>query len=457
MSTTEEHKGELQTASAQAMARAEIESALTIAAKFPRDEAEAESRVMRACSKIRFAGLVQYTFTRGKGAKKVVIKGGTVKLARELARCWGNIRWGADAISDTEESRTLRCWAWDMETNARVSRDTTFSKLVKRATGWVKPDERDLRELAERMAAFGVRNCLFDVLPEELVQLALETSQKSLAGQATKDPAEARRQITEAFRSIGVSVKDLEQYLGHPVDKSSPTEIAELRPIWKAISDGQAKWVDYLPDGEESGEDTDSTGKPKGKMGDLTGATAKPEPSREEKEARGRSHGMVCRDVLLSLEERGSSTAAELAEDLSEPVHKIELAVVDLVQAGSVEADEDLFFVAEDGDGAAEPEPGEKPKSTVKRRTGDLSEVTDPLEKAEAEHDLAEVNQDVLPGPVTIKALEDLQEAKLLKDARAIRKEALKQDIPDEDKALIRDGFREAEARIKGTKGEPSL
>jgi hypothetical protein len=182
--------GELAVSAQQAMARHEIEGAIVIARRFPRDEEAARARVMASCSRPTFAALATYAYPRGGKT----VEGPSVRLAREIARSWGNLRYGCDMIHDDPETRTVRGWAWDVETNTRESQDATFAKLIfRKQGGWIVPDERELRELTGKHGSLCVRNCLLHVLPPDLIEDALATAARTL-----RDPTAARPPMADA-------------------------------------------------------------------------------------------------------------------------------------------------------------------------------------------------------------------------------------------------------------------
>lgn len=247
LATREKQRGELAITPQQAMAQKEIEGALIVARRFPRNEDDARGRLLDSCKRPKFASMVRYSYPRG-GSQ---VQGASVYLAREAARVWGNIRYGFDIVHDDEEIRTVRAWAWDLETNTKRQIDATFKKLVYRKKGgWTKPDERDLRELTNKQGETAVRNSLLHILPPDLVDDAMEVSLKTLSSEAAKDPAEARKKLALAFRGIGVTAEDLETYLGHKLAQITPDEVADLRGIWKSIADGNSKWHEYMADKE---------------------------------------------------------------------------------------------------------------------------------------------------------------------------------------------------------------
>jgi hypothetical protein len=245
--TTSATGAELSTAADSAAVQAEIQSALVLANRLPRNEDGAFQSLIRSCRRPTFAAEAGYSFPRG-GSK---VTGPSVNLAREAARSWGNIRYGLEVVRDDEDNRKIRGWAWDLQTNTKVTAEDEFRKLVQRkrnnGTAWVKPDERDLRELTNRRGAILVRNCLLQLLPRDLIEDAYDTAQQTLANAAAKDPDGERKRLLAAFDAINVTAAQLEEYLGHPIKEASPAELADLRMVWKSISDGNSTWDEHAP------------------------------------------------------------------------------------------------------------------------------------------------------------------------------------------------------------------
>lgn len=252
LATREEQYDEMVVATASARVQHEIQASIAIAKKFPRDEDAAYQKLFRACKRTSFADTVAYSFPRGKdedGNRKMVT-GPSINLAREAARVWGNVRYGYEVTKDNDEERTIRAFAWDVETNTKVEAEDNFEKLIQRKlrgeTVWLKPDERDLRELTGRRGAVAVRNCILQILPRDLVEDALAIAAETRQSEAQRDPDAARKRILDGFDEINVTAGMLEEYLGHPLAQSSPVEIARLREIWKSIADGNSTWAEYM-------------------------------------------------------------------------------------------------------------------------------------------------------------------------------------------------------------------
>jgi hypothetical protein len=255
----EETRNELDIAKASAAARYEIESAIVIAKKMPRNEDAAYSKLMAACKRPVFADDAMYEFPRG-GTQ---ISGASVNLAREAARVWGNIRYGLDILRDDEETRMIGGWAWDLETNVKVTAGDDFKKKIQRKVGgqgvkkteWIDADERELRELTFRRGAILIRNCILQLMPKDFIEDAMTQVDDTLRNSAGKDPDEQKKKLIMAFADLHVTPAMLEEYLGHPLAQCSPAELANLRKVFASIKDGNSTWKEYVkkPDENDGG------------------------------------------------------------------------------------------------------------------------------------------------------------------------------------------------------------
>lgn len=241
---------ELATTGAAAAEQHKIQAALVVAKKFPRDEMGSYQAIIKATKRPTFAEDTMYRFPRSGSD----IEGPSVYLAREMARAWGNIRYGLAVLRDDAESRLIRGWAWDLQTNSYVEADDDFAKLVfRKKGGWIKPDERDLRELTNRRGAILIRNCLLQLLPSDFIVDACESAKQTLIAGAKADPDATLKKLTTAFSSLGVTTTMLGEWLAvrREVEKANITDataedIVELRQIYKSICDGNSKIGEYF-------------------------------------------------------------------------------------------------------------------------------------------------------------------------------------------------------------------
>lgn len=229
---------------------AEIQSAMVIAKRFPRDEEACEVKIMRCFQRVGMAESAEYVYPRG-GAK---VRGPSVYSAREMARCWGNLRYGVDVVSETEQKVHIKGWCFDLESNTYVTAEDKFSKLVQRKrngqTQWVSADERDLRELINKRGAMLVRNSILQIIPRHITDAAMyeanATLKKKAAGQLKDSPEDIARKLIKAFADISVTKDQLVEYLGREVSQIDAEQYVDLQGIYKSIKDGNSKREEYF-------------------------------------------------------------------------------------------------------------------------------------------------------------------------------------------------------------------
>lgn len=247
--TEQSQTGELETAAAEAREEAEIKAAIVLARKFPRNEGAIYTKLLKSCGRASFAEEAMYSFPRGQ----TTVEGPSINLAREAGRLWGNLRYGLEIIREDEESRAIRGWVWDVETNTKISHTDEFKKLIQRrrdgATVWVTPDERDLRELTNRRGAVAVRNCLLQIIPKDFIEAAMDEAKKTLRKAASQDKPAKVAAMAGEFDLLGINKAALEKYLGHPLAEITDDEFLKLRGAYAAIKDDYARKEEFFGNG----------------------------------------------------------------------------------------------------------------------------------------------------------------------------------------------------------------
>ena len=85
------------TAVEQSRAIAEVQAAVVVAQQMPRDIDRAVREMQRSCGQNSLAEKAFFRFPRGKDpdtGKTLYVSGPSVQVARELARCFGNLQYG---------------------------------------------------------------------------------------------------------------------------------------------------------------------------------------------------------------------------------------------------------------------------------------------------------------------------------------------------------------------------
>lgn len=224
-------------------AAAEVQGRIIVAKQFPRDRAAAYQRAMDACQRKGLADTGVYSFPRG--AQKV--EGPSIRLAEELARCWGNIEYGLRELSRRNGESEMEAFAWDMETNTRSTQNFTVRHIRDtRSGGKALTDERDVYEITANMGARRLRSRILAILPPELVEGAIAACRETKRSGGNMPLADRVLQMTSAFSRLGVTPDMLALRLEHPVDRSNPDEIGDLLEIYTSIKDGMTKISDWF-------------------------------------------------------------------------------------------------------------------------------------------------------------------------------------------------------------------
>lgn len=232
-----------QDAAAMARATQEIQAALVIGQKFPRDEIKAKARILAACQRKDLAELAEYEYSRG-GTR---ITGPTIDLLRAIANRWGNIRFGWEEVERRQGESTVRCAAWDTQSNGQAFRSFVVRHWRDtQAGGYALDDERDIYEMLANTAARRVRACLEEVIDADVVNAAVDQCRKTLRDGEKTPIADRAVQMLNVFTEFGVTKAMIEKRLGNAMDAISENQIASLRRVFKSLKDGVGKREDYF-------------------------------------------------------------------------------------------------------------------------------------------------------------------------------------------------------------------
>lgn len=246
--TTEQNKLPQQTNSTQieiSRAVQEVQAAVLVAQKMPRDEIKATKRIIEAAKRKTLAEQASYCYTRAKQT----ITGPSIRAAETLAKYWGNISYGTKELSQNKTNHTseMLAYAWDLETNTRVEKIFQVEHFRDTKTGgYMLKDNRDIYELTANMGARRVRACILGVLPSDIVEDFLAECDKTIAGDNDIPLKERVQKMITAFEDFGVTQDMIEKRLGCKADAILPRQLVELRKIYTSIKDNFAKTADYF-------------------------------------------------------------------------------------------------------------------------------------------------------------------------------------------------------------------
>lgn len=228
---------------AQSRAAQEVQAAMIVAKRDPRDTVRAYNRIIEACKRKSLAEVAAYAYPRGGET----VSGPTVHLARTIAQCWGNVDYGIvelesrTGMGETAGESTMLAYAWDLETNTRSTKIFTVRhKRDTRSGSKLLRDERDIYEISANNGARRLRACILDIIPGDIVDAAVEQCDKTLAGGSKEPLVDRVRAMVVRFGEIGVSQQMIERRLGHRLEVTTETELVQLARIFSSIRDNAA-------------------------------------------------------------------------------------------------------------------------------------------------------------------------------------------------------------------------
>lgn len=242
-----------------AQAAAVVKARYSMALERPRDMMVVRDRLLRAMQRPRFAETARYAKPVG-GTK---IRGWTIRFAEEVARALGNLLPETMVVFESRKQRIVRVTVTDLEANLAYITDVTIDKTVERRNpdGYVKVGERinkdgktvyiveatddDLQNKQGAMVSKAIRNAVLRLCPADILDECLDVYHAAIEGQ-TKDPTAALKALLDGFGRLGISLEQVVEYVGHPLNQMSREEYEDLKALGVAIHDGETSWAAAL-------------------------------------------------------------------------------------------------------------------------------------------------------------------------------------------------------------------
>jgi hypothetical protein len=222
----------------------EIQAAMVIAQRFPRDEEAAIARIMTACKRLKLAEKAMYKYARG-GTK---ITGPSIRLAEVMARAWGNVDFGIVELDQRQGESDVMAYCWDLETNTRQTKIFTqpHARYSKERGLHALADPRDIYEQVANMGARRMRACILGIIPGDVQDLAIEECRTTILGDNTEPLIDRLRKAVKEFAEYGVTLAMIEARFGHRLDAAEPSDLVDLREIYQSMRDGMSKREDWF-------------------------------------------------------------------------------------------------------------------------------------------------------------------------------------------------------------------
>ena len=252
-------------------ARAEVESQLIMARKFPRNEDDIRTKVLKTCRIYSFAEKAKYKKPQGKkynestrSYEQQFVIGPSIRLAEELFRQWGNSTMEMMVLYENAKVRIVNCKAMDLQTLAISTGQFLIEKTVERKDAkfrevisermnsnnekisLVVATEDEVFSKQNQIGSKYRRNLIMQLMPVWLVSEAIAMIDETIKAGIKENPDKAKLDMIDTFAKIGILPSDLEKYIGHPMAQINADEILELKDLCTAIGEGEATWAEAL-------------------------------------------------------------------------------------------------------------------------------------------------------------------------------------------------------------------
>lgn len=214
----------------------EVQAAMVIAKRFPRDEAAAADRILKACTRKSLAESAVYEFPRGGST----VSGPSIRLAEAVAQNWGNVDFGVIELEQKEGESQVMAYAWDLETNTRQSKIFTVPHIRQTTKGsYPLTDPRDIYEMVANQGARRLRSCILGVIPGDVIEMAVKQCELTLKSGETEALESRLEKMAGAYQEdFQITVDMLESFIGRKITAFTENDYARLRKIYRSLRDG---------------------------------------------------------------------------------------------------------------------------------------------------------------------------------------------------------------------------
>jgi hypothetical protein len=329
---------ETSVSAAAAQAKAMVEARYVIALKRPRVWDQVRQDILKECRRPSFAHNKSAFYRKPIGNG---VEGLGIRFTEVALRCMTNVLIETTTVFEDDQKEIVRVSVTDLEANVTYPMDVRVTKTVERSkpmddgsyismrmnsynkpTYTVPAGDEEMLNKRGALISKAQRTLALRLIPGDIQDEAEDIIKKVRQDEAARDPDAERKRIADAFSELNVKARDLQDYLGHPLDQCSPQELVNLRGLYGAIRDGEATWAQAMEN--KSGDKTPPPGNGNGK--DVKPALT---PEAFEKRLPGWRKtiegGKPAAEVIAMIESKNSLTAEQRAA-IEAPVNPDALA-----------------------------------------------------------------------------------------------------------------------------------
>lgn len=221
---------------------AEVQAAMVVAKKFPRNQKQAMDAILKSCTRHTLAASALYEYSRGGTA----ITGPSIRLAESIAQHWGNLQFGIRELDQRDGESTVEAYAWDLETNTRQSK--VFQVKHERYTkhgSYSLEDPRDIYETVANQGARRLRACILGVIPGDVIEAAVQQIEATNKDRV-KITAELLKNLLDKFAEFNVTKQQIEARIQRSFGSISVLQVNSLGKIYNSMKDGMSSPADWF-------------------------------------------------------------------------------------------------------------------------------------------------------------------------------------------------------------------
>lgn len=184
---------------------------------------------------------------KNKNGGKDLIEGGSIKLANDLARLYGNCVVDTRAI-DCGDHWMIYARFTDLETGFSMTRPYRQRKTQNVGKGFDKSGDTD--RALDMMMQIGTSKAIRNVVSNSLSDIfneAFKAAKGAIVKRVSANPEGAKQAVITLLSQVAVDLFRAEMYIGRKADKWTVQDIAKLWSTLNSVKDGFINADDVFP------------------------------------------------------------------------------------------------------------------------------------------------------------------------------------------------------------------
>ncbi|EJN2431557.1 hypothetical protein NPF39_000991 [Salmonella enterica subsp. enterica serovar Uganda] len=221
----------------------EVQAALVIAKRFPRDPIASMDKILQACTRETLADSALYSYSRG-GTE---VTGPSIRLAEAMAQNWGNIQFGIRELEQRNNASVVEAFAWDIETNVRQVKTFTVPHVRDTKKGKKNLTEaRDIYEMVANQGSRRLRACILGVIPGDVTEAAVRQCEITQSSTVDVSPESIKKLLSTFLSEFRVTQAQIEKRIQRRIESIRPAQFLQLRKIYQSLRDGMSGPEDWF-------------------------------------------------------------------------------------------------------------------------------------------------------------------------------------------------------------------